>query len=82
VFFITLAVTTDKYAVYIACVFGSMFYSVYFIPFWACRFLPSKLSCYHSKLTEILLGRSSALAGTAGTAFTLACQSCVGKVGE
>ncbi|KAH7395549.1 MFS transporter [Cadophora sp. MPI-SDFR-AT-0126] len=37
VFFITLAATRDKYAVYIACVFGTMFYSVYFIPFWAWR---------------------------------------------
>ena len=37
VFFIVLATTRDKYAVYIACVFGTMFYSVYFIPFWAGR---------------------------------------------
>ncbi|XMA13957.1 hypothetical protein WAI453_006748 [Rhynchosporium graminicola] len=37
VFFIILAATRDKYAVYIACVFGTMFYSVYFIPFWAWR---------------------------------------------
>jgi sugar phosphate permease len=36
-FFIILASTRDKYAVYIACVFGTMFYSVYFIPFWACK---------------------------------------------
>ncbi|CZR53733.1 probable permeases of the major facilitator superfamily [Phialocephala subalpina] len=36
-FFIILAATTNKYAVYIACVFGTMFYSVYFIPFWAWR---------------------------------------------
>lgn len=28
-FFIILAATRDKYAVYIACVFGTMFYSVY-----------------------------------------------------
>ncbi|TVY15200.1 MFS transporter prlL [Lachnellula arida] len=61
VFFIVLACTRDKYAVYIACVFGTMFYSVYFIPFWAWR--------------------SSTLAGTTGTAFTLAFQSCVGQVG-
>ncbi|TVY91632.1 putative transporter [Lachnellula willkommii] len=61
VFFIVLASTRDKYAVYIACVFGTMFYSVYFIPFWAWR--------------------SSTLAGTTGTAFTLAFQSCVGQVG-
>lgn len=38
-FFIILASTRDKYAVYLACVFGTMFYSVYFIPFWACKFL-------------------------------------------
>ncbi|KAL2072048.1 hypothetical protein VTL71DRAFT_11391 [Oculimacula yallundae] len=37
VFFIVLAATRDRYAVYIACVFGTMFYSVYFIPFWAWR---------------------------------------------
>lgn len=42
VFFIILASTTNKYAVYIACVFGTMFYSVYFIPFWAWR--PSTLT--------------------------------------
>jgi hypothetical protein len=36
-FFIILATTREKYAVYIACVFGTMFYSVYFIPFWAWR---------------------------------------------
>jgi len=61
VFFIVLASTREKYAVYIACVFGTMFYSVYFIPFWAWR--------------------SSTLAGTTGTAFTLAFQSCIGQVG-
>lgn len=37
VFFIVLATTRDKYSVYIACVFGTMIYSVYFIPFWACK---------------------------------------------
>lgn len=35
-FFIILAATTNKYAVYIACTLGTMFYSVYFIPF--CEF--------------------------------------------
>lgn len=33
------------------------------------------------KLTKDYLGRSSTLAGTTGTAFTLAFQSCVGQVG-
>ncbi|KAJ5899570.1 MFS general substrate transporter [Penicillium taxi] len=36
-FFIVLATTRDKIAVYIACVFGTMFYAVFFIPFWAWR---------------------------------------------
>ncbi|VUC31503.1 unnamed protein product [Clonostachys rosea] len=36
-FFIVLAATRDKYAVYVACVFGTMFYAVFFIPFWAWR---------------------------------------------
>jgi hypothetical protein len=36
-FFIVLASTRDKYAVYVACVFGTMFYAVFFIPFWAWR---------------------------------------------
>jgi MFS family permease len=36
-FFIILATSTNKYAIYVACVFGTMFYSVYFIPFWAWR---------------------------------------------
>jgi len=39
-FFIVLAATTEKYAVYVACVLGTMFYSVYFIPFWACKSFP------------------------------------------
>jgi hypothetical protein len=36
-FFIVLAATTNRYAVYMACVFGTMFYAMYFIPFWACK---------------------------------------------
>ncbi|KAL1959088.1 hypothetical protein VTO42DRAFT_2875 [Malbranchea cinnamomea] len=60
-FFILLAATTNRYAVYVACTLGTMFYSTYFIPFWAWR--------------------SSSLAGTTGTAFTLAFQSCIGQVG-
>ncbi|KAL6237843.1 hypothetical protein BDW75DRAFT_228365 [Aspergillus navahoensis] len=36
-FFILLAVLDNKVGVYIACVFGTMFYAVYFIPFWAWR---------------------------------------------
>lgn len=52
VFFIVLATTRDKYAVYIACVFGTMFYSVYFIPFWACK--SSFLVCtFKRKLTFV-----------------------------
>ncbi|CAG8977545.1 hypothetical protein HYALB_00012351 [Hymenoscyphus albidus] len=37
VFFIILASTTERVPVYIAVVFGTMFYSVFFIPFWAWR---------------------------------------------
>jgi hypothetical protein len=76
-FFIILASTRDKYAVYIACVFGTMFYSVYFIPFWACKY--RLLKSYKAML--MISGRSSTLSGTTGTAFTLAFQSCVGQVG-
>ncbi|KAL5363176.1 major facilitator superfamily domain-containing protein [Aspergillus floccosus] len=36
-FFILIAVLTSRVGIYIACVFGNMFYSVYFIPFWAWR---------------------------------------------
>ncbi|KAL5342659.1 major facilitator superfamily domain-containing protein [Aspergillus crustosus] len=36
-FFILLATLTDKVGIYIACTLGTMFYSVYFIPFWAWR---------------------------------------------
>jgi MFS family permease len=59
--FILIFTITNKVGIYIACIFGNMFYSVYFIPFWAWR--------------------SSTLAGTTGTAFTLAFQSSVGQVG-
>lgn len=37
-FFIVLAVMQEKVAVYIALVFGTMFYSVFFIPFAPCKF--------------------------------------------
>ena len=37
VFFILLACPVSKAAIYVACVFGTTFYSVYFIPFWAWR---------------------------------------------
>ena len=36
-FFIVLCVPVSRGATYIACVFGTMFYAVYFIPFWACK---------------------------------------------
>ncbi|EKG16960.1 Major facilitator superfamily [Macrophomina phaseolina MS6] len=36
-FFILLAAVNEKKAVYAACVFGTLFYSVWFIPFWAWR---------------------------------------------
>jgi len=78
--FILIFTITNKVGIYIACIFGNMFYSVYFIPFWPCKFIP------HSPLlreqpSSHLTGRSSTLAGTTGTAFTLAFQSSVGQVG-
>lgn len=36
-FFLVLCFHVNRYATYIACIFGTMFYSVYFIPFWACK---------------------------------------------
>ncbi|OAP60047.1 hypothetical protein AYL99_05049 [Fonsecaea erecta] len=36
-FFLVLCFNVSRYATYIACIFGTMFYSVYFIPFWAWR---------------------------------------------
>ncbi|KAF4534897.1 MFS transporter [Lasiodiplodia theobromae] len=37
VFFVLLAALEDKAAVYASCVLGTLFYSVWFIPFWAWR---------------------------------------------
>ena len=37
VFFIVLCTVSSPGAIYAACVLGTMFYSVYFIPFWAWR---------------------------------------------
>ncbi|KAL4802446.1 major facilitator superfamily domain-containing protein [Aspergillus unguis] len=36
-FFILLATLDNKVGIYIACTLGTMFYAVYFIPFWAWR---------------------------------------------
>lgn len=36
-FFLVLVTDVSRTATYIACIFGTMFYSVYFIPFWACK---------------------------------------------
>ncbi|EXJ80493.1 hypothetical protein A1O1_08638 [Capronia coronata CBS 617.96] len=36
-FFLVLCFDVPRTATYIACIFGTMFYSVYFIPFWAWR---------------------------------------------
>jgi hypothetical protein len=36
-FFVVLCVNVPKTATYIACIFGTMFYAVYFIPFWPWR---------------------------------------------
>lgn len=37
VFFILLATLSGKVGIYVACVFGTTFYSVWFIPFWSWR---------------------------------------------
>jgi hypothetical protein len=37
--FILIFTITNKVGIYIACIFGNMFYSVYYIPFCACKFL-------------------------------------------
>lgn len=55
-----------------------MFYSCYFVAFWPCKFV---LLVPDTPLADSLQGRSSTLAGTTGTAFTLAFQSSVGQVG-
>ncbi|KAH8600105.1 major facilitator superfamily domain-containing protein [Bisporella sp. PMI_857] len=36
VLFVLLAAMRDKYAVYIGCIFGSIFRGMYIIPFWPC----------------------------------------------
>lgn len=77
-FFVLIATLTSRVGIYIACVFGNMFYSVYFIPFWACKLPPLVLRAWY--LLQ-LKGRTSSLKGTTGAAFTLAFQSCVGQVG-
>jgi hypothetical protein len=54
-FFILLATLTNKVGIYIACTLGTMFYSVYFIPFWACTSLPihaTSLTTTNSKQGE------------------------------
>ncbi|KAL3425086.1 high-affinity nicotinic acid transporter [Phlyctema vagabunda] len=35
--FIIFLATSSRVAIYVACIIGTMFYSVYFIPFWAWR---------------------------------------------
>lgn len=87
VFFILLTVLESRVGIYISCVLGNMFYSVYFIPFWACKFLfyrfciISFFSVCITRQTNPIPGRTSSLKGTTGAAFTLAFQSCVGQVG-
>jgi hypothetical protein len=44
--FILIFTITNKVGIYIACIFGNMFYSVYFIPFWACKFSSLHLSLF------------------------------------
>ena len=49
-FFIVLCAVSSKGAIYAACVLGTMFYSVYFIPFWACEYMS-----YYFYLTVLFL---------------------------
>lgn len=37
IFFVLLATLSSKIGIYISCVLGTMFYSVWFIPFWSWR---------------------------------------------
>ena len=42
-FFLVLCIGhVSREATYVACIFGTMFYSVYFIPFWACKHCSSQ----------------------------------------
>ena len=36
--FILFFTISSKVGIYVACILGTMFYSVYFIPFWSCQF--------------------------------------------
>lgn len=36
--FILFFAISNRVGIYIACILGTMFYSVYFIPFWACEY--------------------------------------------
>jgi hypothetical protein len=42
--FVLLATLKSRGGIYAACVLGTVFYSVYFIPFWACKSFHSLLS--------------------------------------
>lgn len=57
-FFLVLCVQVGRTATYMACIFGTMFYSVYFIPFWAC-----KSSCHVSQLHTNRRDRAISYAG-------------------
>ena len=35
--FILFFTISNRVGIYVACILGTMFYSVYFIPFWACK---------------------------------------------
>lgn len=37
-FFLVLCFNVSRITTYMAIIFGTMFYSVYFIPFWACKY--------------------------------------------
>jgi hypothetical protein len=56
IFFVVLCTVSSPGAIYTACVLGTMFYSVYFIPFWACKsyISPRFLIIYSCHLTRDL----------------------------
>jgi sugar phosphate permease len=57
-FFLVLLFHVSNIATYMACIFGTMFYSVYFIPFWACKSSDTRL-----RLPLTILSRALSNAG-------------------
>ncbi|KAL4987467.1 major facilitator superfamily domain-containing protein [Aspergillus falconensis] len=71
-FFILLAVLDSKVGIYITCIFGTMSYAVYFIPFWACT-----LSLKGMTGSAFTLAFQSCVGQVGGTPFAI-CAAVVG----